>query len=90
MNTPSVKRQRQRQRQWQGPFGMHCDAPKWVPDPFPSFMASVKTSRLPLPLPLGVFIPLDFPDLSSKKRNCPHQCKYQNMGNARNVKTRLR
>ena len=20
---------------WQGPIGMHCDAPKWVPDPFP-------------------------------------------------------
>ena len=51
MNTPSVKRQRQ------GPIGMHCDAPKSVPDPFPSVMASVKTSKMPLPLPLGVFIP---------------------------------
>ena len=33
---------------WQGPIGMHCDVPKWVPDPFPSVMASVKTSKLPL------------------------------------------
>ena len=33
ITTPSVKRQ--------GPIGMHCDATKWVPDPFPSIMASV-------------------------------------------------
>ena len=50
MNTPSVKRQRQRQ----GPIGMHCDAPKSVPDPFPSVNPSVKTSKLPL----GLFTPL--------------------------------
>ena len=37
INTPSVKRQWQRQ----SPIGMHCDAPKSVPDPFPSVMASV-------------------------------------------------
>ena len=48
INTPSVKRQRQRQ----GPIGIHCDAPKWVPDPFPSVNPSVKTSKLPL----GLFI----------------------------------
>ena len=53
MNTSSVKQQQLRQRQ--GPIGLHCDAPKWVPDPFPSVMASVKTS-----MPLGVFIPLRF------------------------------
>ena len=29
---------------------MHCDAPKWVPDPFPSINPSVKTSKLPLPM----------------------------------------
>ena len=44
IDTPSVKRQRQRQ----GPIGMHCDAPKSVPDPFPSVNPSVKTSKLPL------------------------------------------
>ena len=31
INKPSVK---QRVKQ-QGPIEMHCDAPKWVPDPFP-------------------------------------------------------
>ena len=55
MNTPSVKRQHQRQWQRQGPIGMHCDAPKSIPDPFPSVIPSVKTSKLPL----GVFIPLE-------------------------------
>ena len=44
ITTPSVKRRVKRQ----DPIGMHCDAPKWVPDPFPSVMASVKTSKLPL------------------------------------------
>ena len=63
MNTPSVKRQ----RQWQGPIGMHCDTLKWVPDPFASAMASVKTSKLPLPL--GVFIPLAFLSISIKLSN---------------------
>ena len=57
MNTLSVKRQRQ------GLVGMHCDAPKLVPHPFPSINPSVKT--LKLPLPLGVFIPLVFPNLSA-------------------------
>ena len=51
INTPSVKRQRQ------GPIGMHCDAPKSVPDPFPSINPSLKTAKLPLPLPLDVGIP---------------------------------
>ena len=51
INTPSVKRQRQ------GPIGMHCDAPKSVPDPFSSVNPSVKTSKLPLPLTLGVGTP---------------------------------
>ena len=37
MTTPSVKRNIKRQ----GPIGMHCDTPKWIPDPFPSVMASV-------------------------------------------------
>ena len=46
--TPSVKRRVKHQQQRQGPIRMHCDAPKWVPDPFPSVMASVKTSKLPL------------------------------------------
>ena len=48
ITTPSVKRQ--------GPIGIHCDAPKSVPDPFPSIMASGKTSKLPLPLTLEVFV----------------------------------
>ena len=50
-NIPSVKRQRQ------GPIGMHCDAPKSVPDPFPSVNPSIKTSKLPLPLTFGVGTP---------------------------------
>ena len=48
INTPSVKRQRQWQRQ--SPIGIHCDTSKWVPDPLPSVMASGKTSKLPLTL----------------------------------------
>ena len=43
-NHTGVKRHIKRQ----GPIGMHCDAPKWVPDPFPSVNPSVKTSKLPL------------------------------------------
>ena len=46
INTPSVKWQRQREWQRQGPIGMHCDTPKSVPDPFPSINPSVKTSKL--------------------------------------------
>ena len=34
VNTPSVKRQRRRQRHH--PIEIHCDTPKSVPDPFPS------------------------------------------------------
>ena len=56
MNTPSVKRRVKRQRQRQGPIGIHCDAPKSVPDPFPSVNPSVTTSKLPL----GLFIPLSY------------------------------
>ena len=37
ITTSSVERRVKRQ----GPIGMHCDAPKWVPDPFPSVMAIV-------------------------------------------------
>ena len=44
ITTPSVKQRVKRQ----GPIRMHCDAPKWVPDPFASVMASVKTSKLTL------------------------------------------
>ena len=40
INTPSVKRCVKHHVKWQGPIGMHCDAPKSVPDPFPSVMAS--------------------------------------------------
>ena len=58
MNTPSVKWQCQRQRQRQGPIGMHCDAPKSVcPDPFP--ILSPQASKLQsCKLPLGVLISL--------------------------------
>ena len=36
INTPSVKRSVKRHVKRQGPIGMHCDAPKLVPDPFSS------------------------------------------------------
>ena len=48
INTPSGKRSVKQHVNRQGPIGMHCDAPKWVLDPFPSVMASVKTSKQPL------------------------------------------
>ena len=37
INTPSVKPSVKRQ----GPIGMHCDAPKLVPDPFSSVRGSI-------------------------------------------------
>ena len=48
INTPSGKQSVKQRVKQQGPIGMHCDAPKWVPDPFPHVVASVKTSKLPL------------------------------------------
>ena len=39
IRTPSVKRQQQRQ----GPIGIHCAAPKSVPDPYPSGNLNGKT-----------------------------------------------
>ena len=48
ITTPSVKQSVKWRVKQQDPIGMHCDAPKWVPDPFLSVMASVKTSKLPL------------------------------------------
>ena len=62
-----TKRQAEHQRQRQGPIGMHCDAPKSVPDPFKRVMASVKTSKMPLPL--GVFIHLSLIHTSIKIDN---------------------
>ena len=38
INTPSVKQS----VKWQGPIGMHCNAPKLVPDPFTSGKCSSK------------------------------------------------
>ena len=49
MHTPSIKRQRQRQ----GPIGMHCAAPKSVPDPFPRGNPSGKRHLWSLPLAAG-------------------------------------
>ena len=52
INTPSVKQSVKRR----GPIGMHCDAPKWVPDPFPSSKWSGKCIPMgPCRLTLGVF-----------------------------------
>ena len=60
INTMSVKQCVKWQQQWQGPIEIHCDASKSVPDPFPSVNPSVTTSKLPLPLPLGLFITDNF------------------------------
>ena len=45
ITTPSVKWSIKHCVKQQGPIGIHCDAPKSVPDPFPSVNQSVKTFK---------------------------------------------